>query len=505
MTKFLVFLLILIPLLARAEMPGDMKVLLEGLPGKKINFDLVLALAMRSSDSFRIIQSQRASLRVSEFQSLIPLESRITAGASLLRDEREPQSPFSPIKVHSNTVNLGYSSYFTTGTSVGLDLSHGSTDLGFSTFTPLSFYETKATLGLSQNLWQDAFGTATRLGSAAGKLFSEAAELGLQISVNDWVVELVQIYYGAWLAQAQLEAARASLQRRTRLLEITEIKARRGTAEEPDVLQIKSALLTSSVLRDQASQNLGERWRGLVVSLKLPAEWSSVDASLIPIALDSPVEEMLALCGPESTPHAGPDTSPLQKRAALSAEAAHLHLEKARSEAKPDLELRGTLSANGIDPAFGPSFSETSRAAHPAWSVGLQLAIPLGFYAEKTKIMAAAADEIRTEAQASQSSDLLKMNWINDCINLHRTQRAWDSHRKAFENQQRRVTLEESRFRIGRGTTIQVIQAGDDATTAQLDLNSAEVERRLAAWKIRRHADRIHLMLAMPAKPGEIK
>jgi len=60
--------------------------------------------------------------------------------------------------------------------------------------------------------------------------------------------------------------------------------------------------------------------------------------------------------------------------------------------------------------------------------------------------------------------------------------------KQALKNQKERAQLEERRFRIGRVPTLTVIQAGDDATEAEINLSQSEIERRLAAWQVKRLA-----------------
>jgi outer membrane protein TolC len=83
----------------------------------------------------------------------------------------------------------------------------------------------------------------------------------------------------------------------------------------------------------------------------------------------------------------------------------------------------------------------------------------------------------------------MKFNWITACGNLRRLHESVNLLQTAFENQSRRARLDEERFRIGRASTLVVIQAGDDATAAEINLRSLQVERALAAWKVRRLTD----------------
>src|SRR5690606_30143264 len=122
----------------------------------------------------------------------------------------------------------------------------------------------------------------------------------------------------------------------------------------------------------------------------------------------------------------------------------------------------------------------------PMWSLGVQLSFPLGMYGEKADVLEAKTRLIQSDAQASQALDQQKMNWVNSCMEFHRAQQSYQAYLEAYEKQLARARLEEERFRIGRSSMLQVIQAGDDATIAELNLRSSEVEKRLVSWQVRR-------------------
>lgn len=487
---------------ALAALPSDIQRLLDTLPGKQLSVEVVISRAVQASDAYTAIQAQRLSKDVPLLQASAPLETRLTANVMALRDRREAQSFVSPNKADTNSVLFSVNSYFQTGTTLAFELTHNKSDMAFPTFSALSNFETQGALTLSQNLWQDAFGRGTRAGTAAGRLLSEANELAIQDSVDEFVLGLVQLYYGAWLAQAQLEAAKESLAYRLRLLEITQLKSRRGTAEEQDLLQVKSAHLNAKVQYDQAAQNLGDRWRSLVFTLKLPESWTRANPAEIPVTLDAPAKEALDLCGTPSNLNAPPRDNPASRRAALTAEAAALSNTRALSASKPDLEFRAMLSSNGVDPSMSPTLSETVKLEHPAWSLGFQLTLPMDSYAEKANVLSSLTSRIQADAQVSQASDSLRTEWIAGCTDLQRADQSYRSRKEAHAAQRKRAEIEESRFRIGRTGILQVIQAADDATFAQVNLALAEVEKRTAAWRVRRLANRVQDYLTQLKHPA---
>lgn len=469
---------------ALATLPPDAQALLNTLPGKTVSLPVVLGRAMESSDSFRLVEAARPAAIAAELRGMKDLDTYLKLSGEKVDDRRQPPSPFMPSRVDTAKATVGLSKYFSTGSQVALELSHGFTEYSFSGTPFPSFMESRATLSLMQNLWKDGLGYGVRRREEAGRLRRGAEESKLADNTDGWAMEIAGIFYDAWLAQAIAAARADEVDRRETLLRITRAKLGRGTAERPDVLQIESALLGDRVRRAEALQQLGDRWRGLVTSLKLPETWLNLDPQDIPIELDEPVEESLSACSAREIQKEGP--SVVASR--LEAQAAQLEAESAANAASPALQLKGSVFANGLDGAGGEAVRELLRAQNPGWMVGVELSVPLGSYNDRAEKEMAAANRLRTEAQASINRDMFRLQWINSCLDLKRLRDAHDAFSRAFTNQKLRARLDEQRFSVGRIPTNVVVQAGDDATRAEMEFHNSSVKVRLAAWKVRRLA-----------------
>lgn len=484
----LIFVFSFLALSSPGALPPDAQAYLAKLPQKKVTLDLVLAKAIESSDSFRAVLAAEPALAAPRLQARAPLDVRLYTKASHLEDRREPQNAFMPNNQITTAFAVGASTYFPTGTGLSAELGHGSTALRFPTIPGSDFFETRGTVTVTQNLWKDGFGYATRKGVEAGELSSQAQAMELQETLEDWTLGIVQVFYGAWLAQAQAKTALSNVDRRERLVKNTQLRVNRGTAETPDLLQVQNARLNAEVQKDQAAQMLGQRWRELRTAIKLPETLNNLDPIDVPIALDDPASSMLGLCGSSSKLNAAPKDSTTTRKADLQQKAAESLLARAKNVLAPSIELSAGVFSNGIDAARSPTFGEAFRRDHPGWSLGATVSLPLGQYAEEAAARVAFADQARSEAVASLARDQLQLDWVTHCLNLHRLKDARNRFETAFQNQTRRVKLENTRFGVGRGTTFAVVQAEDDATAAEMALLNAEAEFRMAAWRVRRLA-----------------
>lgn len=469
-----------------AELPSDAKKLLESLPEKRLTVGLILFRSMEVSDSFKSVQALKQGIDVPALQARIPLETRVYGSAGVLSNRNETISPFSPNRTDATSYLLGVSTMFFTGTQLKLELTHGKNDITFASLAPQNYYESKMALTLSQSLWRDAFGYGTRQGLRAGELSRGAQEAGYYEAVQNWMDQLLQVYYRAWTLQAQTQAAASSVERRKKLLEVTEIKARRGTSEKQDILQVKSALIGSEVQYGAVRQSLSEIWRSLVTSLKLPKEWLEVDPVLIPMSPDEPVKEALKACATQKT---APSESATQIKYRLQAEAANAQLNRAENSRWPDLKLNASVAGNGVDSTAVPTFSEATTVRHPYWMVSGTLTFPILSYAERADVQTSRMARDRAEAMAAQATTDLESDWINACADLKRLKENEERLEQVHLNQAERAKIEEERFRIGRTTTLGVIQAADDATSAEVNLRDAEARLRLGAWRVRKLVD----------------
>lgn len=477
-----------LPTLTMAALPVDAQKLLDETPEKKLTLQLVLKKAMKSSDSFKSLLAQRLTFGVPRLLAEAPLDARVYSGLSYFDDKRETASPLSPYRTLAKTANLGVSQMFSTGTTAQIELSHGAQEIGFRTFPSLDYRETKGSIGVSQNLLQDAFGFSTREGIEAANLQSDSQKESFRDQAESWALSIVELYYQAWGAQERLRAMQESVSKKKRLVDTTRLKLKRGTSEEPDLIQVQSGLMQAQAEEARAEATLREKWRALVVGLGFPLEWLSIDPLDIPLLLDEPRPESERACQKFEK---GSQTENRQESANVLKfqkiqESSQKMVSKFENSARPDLEFRANLSTNGISQEASESFSEMARAEHPAWTLGLFFSMPLDFSAEKAQVLQAKADEIRADAAANLARSQDSLEKIHLCSELNRTLKLDRDLSLVHREQSRRLELEEARFRIGRSQTIQVVQAGDDSVQAKVQSVGAQLESRMVAWKIKR-------------------
>lgn len=487
----LFFLIVSMISSTHAALPDSALRLLKTFPGQKITLPLVVTKAMKSSDSFRAVKASELSIYASELERFATLETSVYTRYQRDNNRNQPIG-FGTSRLEQGTFALGVQSGLRTGGILGLELSENSYEAEFNFPGMSSFVSKYSTMSLqySQPLWRNFLGWNTRALLESGTKLREAGTLAYRDGVENWVVQLVNLYYRAWGMQAQVIAAQSGLERRERLKEIIRIRARRGTAERPDLLQVQGALIQSELSLASAEQSLNEIWRNLVTSLKLPTEWLELDPTEIPMEAEAGISEAQKSCEKDFGKNTIPKKSTITEKARLQAEAAHLAAQQAIDQLKPDLSLKGSLINNAVlsdsTDDLSARWRDTFTARNPYWQVGVELRIPLDRYAQKAQAAVAVSERDRLEAIRDQEAALLRVNWLNACSDLNRWVQAVRSLKSSLISQRERQGLEEQRYRQGRIQALNVIQAGDDLTNTELSLREAEVQLRLKTWDVRR-------------------
>jgi len=460
----------------------------------------VVKQAMQGSD-YRAIESSRLSLDAPYLNSKAPLDIRVNLAATHSNNKSEAQSVFSPEEVVATGVSTGISTYFRTGTSLSLDLSHNWLDnkyspaaarIGLQSITP---QEATGRFSISQSLWKDGFGYGTRKALGAGALLAEAANLSYKSSKEDWYMQVISAYYSLWLAKTQYATAVENFTRRERLLKITKIKLVRGTVEEPDMLQLESAKIQSEIDLDEAKQRLQDTWRDITVTFKFDEAWQQKDPTLISIDLEPTVDHAAAICGSDNSVFIPPSRTLKIEEATIRADAASLSLQRSQNAMKPDLRLGFTYETNANDLDNKAVWNDVLSATHPAWTASLNVSIPLSRYAEKAQTSLAATELERAEALSEKTKRTLDVEWKNACQDLFRLKTATSKLTISLKGQLTRVSLDENRFKIGRLPVIPVIQTGDDATRTHFALQTTNVKYHLSAWRVLKLAGKLETSL----------
>lgn len=455
----------------------------------RLTIPFVISRAQTSTASFRAIESDRLGVDAPKLRALEPYAPKLGFGLRYLKDQTEPTNPFSSSFNRTRQFFLGYEQGISlTGTKLNLEMLHGNTTLLFPTFTVQPYHETRLGFSVSQSLYQSLWLGLDRKRRNSGILGEQANELDLKLNEDQATLQLIELYYQAWLSQMEVRTGIEALKNKQTLLEITELKLNRGTAERPDLLQVKASQANAQNFLEESENRLSDTWRELVIQLKLPESLATLDPKLIPIDLDSNknIKTALARCSMYQSTK-GFLGAPFIKTLAAQkkAEEANANARSFEALSNPDLILSGKYLTNGVDTSGrSGTFNDISSLKHPLWSVELSAQIPLGISPGEGDSKLARTQALRSQIMAEFTQDKERVEKQNRCIELKQSETSYLRLKEIFENQKERQKLEEQRFRIGRSTLLQVIVAADEKVNADWALQKIEIGRRISAWKV---------------------
>ncbi len=468
------------------NMSAEQRQALSALPGGKLDLATLLSIAKQRSDTYKGIQAVQLGAEAAELRARSPYRPLLSAQISQTNSELEPASPFEPNRLETSTLGLGVKQNFLSGTSLGLDARFGPTELGFrpgaNSPGTIDFNESRFDIVLGQSLWRDSFGASSRLGYKAEFLSAEIFREQRRAELEVFALSLADEFYEAWLAQARVLDAAETLKRRQRIQKMTRVRAARGTAERPDVLESEAASVSAELEVRESSERLQESWLKLAVALKLDAEIAAkIDPSQLPLVLD-PIDPTIgALCQNA----ANDKGSAALSQALVAQKRAEIELERAEIDKRPDLNLRARYSTNGIDSALGASAREAARSDHVGWEVGLRFEMPLGLFDAEAKRRDSQSTATRTGAQARALADQERVRWGIRCKEIARRLKDLKYLDENSRRQTERSKLEEERFAIGRIRLNDVTRAEDESLIARIRLRQEEVSLRRTQWSLR--------------------
>lgn len=452
------------------------------LPNQAFDLKTIIGLGVVYGQSFKQVQAQKALVETSKLDAESHFVPKLNF--SLYEQSTEEDvvnNSFSPVEADSFTYEIGLSKYFTSGTGVEFSYSHldykpvfRSGALG--SYSP--FFENTASVKLSQSLWKDSFGKASRSLYKAGRLAQEAQEQQFQRSANQWFSNFANQLYNAWATQQSAKANLDSFQRRKELLNIAKVNRRRGNTNSKDYYQLEASVTAAEIAYNNSLDEMHRIWQNLIITLSLPQHWIKADPMEIPLKLDDPMPEARTLCA--SSTKQSIAVTQLEK----NLEAAKLNEKAAKSNMNPSLNLVAQYSANSIDEDRDQTQDNLQNFDHPTTALGIEFTMPLSFASEKSEYLKAYANKLQLEAQLSSAKDQLASVRYNSCRALKLQTENISRLSQIVVNLKKRENLEYKDFRTGRTSSFNYIQSGVDAISAEINYIQAQTNIRLLAWQI---------------------
>ena len=447
-----------------------------------VSLDLksVTLAAMMRSDSFRSLLAKHLAIDTDRLEQESATDAFAFAQVRQEWNRNQPNSLFGTNRFDQTNVDIGIEKKLGTGTRMSLGLSEYRNDSEFGSFGNINTKVAGGRLTLSQSLWRDSFGSTTRNMIQAGKIKSEAKRLLIESEVEEWFIQLTQLYHQVWLAQRRIESTRSSLTRKERLAVLFERRKALGISEESEQIQIESAVTQTRLQLDEFERLLKKQWNLLVISLKLNEEDRRTDPMHIPVLLPPAVPASDTEC-----------SKPIDQNRDLrqidqELKAMEIETRAAVDQTSPELSLDLGLSTNGsvlnsMDD-FNSRWSNALRARNPAYTIGLSLRLPLDASREQAQILGSLSMASQLESRANDLKARLNSNLETICSEITMLDRHHQLYSNLEQDMKKRFQLEELRYKQARTTPFTVLQAGDELYASGLSLDQTLTERWNRHW-----------------------
>jgi outer membrane protein TolC len=424
----------------------------------------------KTVQSFNVSQ-EAADLR--EEAGDIELVPTLTAGVSYLND-KSPLSQFALLgasESKSLTYNLGLSKRFSSGTTASI---YGNAaefeNLGVQDPRFQKFGVGALGVALSQSLWKDAFGHATRLRWDRMAAATKAEKGGYDLQKRLLLIDAESAYWNYFLAEEALRIGRSSLDRAKKIEGWTKRRVGDGISDRADLLETQGLVSARQLqlITVQDEQESAKRQIRDYLALTVGEDFPVLQGDISQVrALNSLVEgkkgKVVALDA---------------YLASLTAKARNLAAREVEDAYRPDLVLSGAYNTNALAEDLPGATSHITDTERPTAKIALNIN-----YMFDTSVKKAAKDAARKDALAAQLQSEQKMLDSDSAwIELNRryidmTKRV-DAASDSVRIQTARSKATTDLFNKGRSITFNVVNAEEDVATAELNLYRLKSEQR---------------------------
>jgi outer membrane protein TolC len=269
--------------------------------------------------------------------------------------------------------SISLTKLFSTGTTLGVSYERTSDKYQFAPgSTPPSQLPgdkvTQDVLGLTvqQQLLADFFGYADRADLRAAQAQFEASAISRVTNLQNVVLNAIQVYWSAYVAQQTFQQSLAARTRYQKLTDTVRKKTKYGYANPGEAEQAEAELEGQEQAVKTASVNYLASLDNLITLLRLPP--------------GSDIKFQVPTDLPPLPKLPGIDIEKLRpmRTSKLNLQSAEDSLKSADSRTYPNLALVGQLYSQGYDSASSDSYSEMVSGTHPKYYVGLQLTYVFG-------------------------------------------------------------------------------------------------------------------------------
>ncbi|MNL06820.1 Outer membrane efflux protein [compost metagenome] len=418
------------------------------------------------------VSQEAADLR--EEAGDIDLVPVLTAGVSYLND-KSPLSQFALLGATESknlTYSLGLAKRFSTGTTASVYGNTAEFENEGNIADPRFQKFGVGALGvsLSQSLWKDAFGRATRLRWERLAAATKAEKGTYDLQKKLLLIEAETAFWNYFLAEEALRIGRSSLERAKKIEGWTKRRVGDGISDRADLLETQGLVSARQLqlITVQDEQESAKRQIRDYLVLEPGDDFPVLKGDI------SQVRPLSSLIEGKTGKVVALDAY----LASLTAKATSLAAREVEDAYRPDLVLSGAYNTNAFTDDMPSATSHLTDTEKPTAKIALNIN-----YMFDTSVKKAAKDAARKDALAAQLQSEQKMlNSDSAWIELNRRyiemSKRVDAATDSVRIQMSRSKAQSDLFNKGRSITFNVVNAEEDVATAELNLYRLKSEQR---------------------------
>ncbi len=479
----------------------------QGLQDHVANGKLVLSLndcirlALSNNTDIRLDHSQIEFAQNNLHRSHGRFDPLVTSGFS---DNRAKSPAITQVQgaaildTLSQTTTLGYAQTFQTGTNfqTSFNASKLSTNDSLSLVNPS--IATDLQFAVTQPLLRNFGLFPNRAPILIARRNLNQARSVFQGEVNDIILQTVGNYWNVVLARESLTVQRKSLEEAQKSYDHDKKALGLGALPPLDIYRSESQVASRRVGVIQAEYALkqAEDQFRQVIGADLDLAMRVLDLELT----DQP-EPLGAL---PSTDIATTLARALVNRPELEATrqqlaADELNIRLAHNSLKPDLELSGFYSGNGVAgnqfntaappvlvsrTGLGDGLSQSFHFTYPAYGASLSLTLPIRNHSAEANLADASVSRRRDQYQQRRNTQNITLEVTNAVHALEQTKLSMEASKVALDLAQQSLHADERKYELGAETVFFVLDAQTQLAQAALNLIQAQVNFQIAVAQV---------------------
>lgn len=444
------------------------------------------AFAMNLQEFLKAVESKHKSVQALETAKeatelgkdaadieLVPV---LTADAGMVND-KSPLGQFVFLgakETKTNSYSLGLAKKFSTGTAMNLTAStyevenSGIANPAYSSLQ--RFGVGSLGVGLSQSLWKDFFGHATRLRWERQEAATAAATGTFDLQKKQILVGAEAAYWNYIYAKENLIIGKASLERAKKIANWTQRRVNDGISDRADLLQAQALVSVRQLQLISAEDELAANKRALRDFLEL-----SNDEVLPEMTGDISAPRPLNSFVDGKT---GKVVAIDAYLASLDAKAKLLESRETEDKLRPDLILSGSYNTNAVEENMAQATQNWTDTDKPTTKVGLKFIYPFDLGPKNSARTAARKSALVAQLTSERKMLESESAWIELNRRYSEMTKRIEAATEISKLQLAAAKAQADLFNKGRAVTANVIMAEEDAGNAELNLTKLKSEQR---------------------------